>query len=68
MVHDVHLNTATAPLHLKLAQHHYVARVQELRQLIAAEEARFKCVTEYGLVSMHVQQTCHLQGIGYGDR
>ncbi|CDO75585.1 hypothetical protein BN946_scf184858.g25 [Trametes cinnabarina] len=36
-----------AEKHLKLAQRHYVARVTELRELIAAEEAKFKkLVTE----------------------
>lgn len=33
-----------AEKHLKLAQRYYVARVKELRELIAAEETKFKCV------------------------
>ncbi|KAI6047149.1 hypothetical protein EDC04DRAFT_3135854 [Pisolithus marmoratus] len=35
-------NVPHAPLHLKLAQHHYSARLLELRDLIVAEEANFK--------------------------
>jgi len=31
-----------APANLKLAQHHYVARLQELKQLIVTEETKFK--------------------------
>ncbi|TFK75869.1 hypothetical protein BDN72DRAFT_831308 [Pluteus cervinus] len=33
-----------APLNLKLAQRHYQARVEELRQLIATEESNFKTI------------------------
>lgn len=36
--------TSIAPLHLRLAQRHYSARLVHLRDLIAAEEARFKQV------------------------
>lgn len=35
-------NVPHAPLHLKLAQRHYSARLSELRDLIVAEEAKFK--------------------------
>ncbi|KAI6105548.1 hypothetical protein F5141DRAFT_1124424 [Pisolithus sp. B1] len=35
-------NVPHSPLHLKLAQRHYSARLSELRDLIVAEEAKFK--------------------------
>ncbi|KZT26869.1 hypothetical protein NEOLEDRAFT_1089501 [Neolentinus lepideus HHB14362 ss-1] len=35
-----------APVHLKLAQRHYQARVFELRELIAAEELKFKTLVK----------------------
>ncbi|TFK56004.1 hypothetical protein OE88DRAFT_1652567 [Heliocybe sulcata] len=35
-------NAVHAPVHLKLAQRHYQARVFELRDLISAEEVKFK--------------------------
>lgn len=41
------LNVDTADIHLKLAQRHYKTRVDELRELIGAEEKKFKCVTKY---------------------
>ncbi|KAG8218869.1 Bromodomain-containing protein [Butyriboletus roseoflavus] len=37
-------NTPHAPLNLTLAQRHYSARLLHLRDLIAAEEAKFKCI------------------------
>ena len=45
-------NDAAAERHLRLAQKYYVARVTELRQLIAAEEAKFKCVVTASLFGL----------------
>src|ERR1700722_12574463 len=35
----------TAPLNLKLAQRHYQVRMHELRDLLLAEEIKFKCAS-----------------------
>ena len=41
------LTLAPAPPHLTLAQRHYSARLVQLRDLIAAEEVKFKQVVLY---------------------
>lgn len=40
----LNVTPSTAEVLLKLAQRHYVARLAELKRLISAEEAKFKCV------------------------
>lgn len=53
-----------APPHLQLAQKHYVVRVQELRELIAAEETKFQSVPSSArrpgppLTSLFPQDAC----------
>lgn len=56
--HTIHSDSLSAPVNLTLAQRQYSARLVHLRDLIAAEEVKFKQVILLHLVATLTHSSC----------